>query len=360
MRNNILKIFVIGLLIFAVSCQPVSKAGNASEGVSVVDALGRELVIEKEPQSVVVAGKQTPMIIDLLYLFPDAGLHISGIENRAQTTKNFLEVISPESVEKVNLEKGAGAEQIAALKPDLVILKTSMAEEVGAGLDALGIPILYVSLESIVEIEQDIRNIGDVLGYAQRAQEIIDKYAELQKSVDDLLAVEENEKAQVLLLQYSENGGEVAFKVPAASWLQTNMIEMAGGTPVWKDDIEGGGWVTVNMEQIARWDADQIFIVNYFGDSQTIVDALYENELWQELNATRNMNVFAFPGDFISWDQPDSRWILGYYWIATKINPEGFSDQTMDEVIIEFYVDLYDLDPQVVQEEILPIVYGDL
>ena len=39
------------------------------------------------------------------------------------------------------------------------------------------------------------------------------------------------------MIQYSEEGGEVAFEVPPAEWIQTRLVELAGGTPVLSPSI---------------------------------------------------------------------------------------------------------------------------
>jgi hypothetical protein len=46
------------------------------------------------------------------------------------------------------LEANAAAEQIAPLKADAVVLKSSMAEKLGTPLEALGLKVVYVDLET--------------------------------------------------------------------------------------------------------------------------------------------------------------------------------------------------------------------
>ncbi|HAF61342.1 MAG TPA: ABC transporter substrate-binding protein, partial [Anaerolineaceae bacterium] len=64
------------------------------------------------------------------------------------------------------------------------------------------------------------------------------------------------------------------------------------------------------------------------------------------------------PGDFISWDQPDSRWILGYEWLAMEINPETFQEYDFMGSVMDFYQDFYELDADTINENIIPLVYG--
>jgi len=62
-------------------------------------------------------------------------------------------------------------------------------------------------------------------------------------------------------------------KVPPLDWLQTNMVEMAGGIPVWKD-VPTDGWTTITLEQIAVWNPKVILLVDYKGNAVDIVSQL--------------------------------------------------------------------------------------
>jgi iron complex transport system substrate-binding protein len=163
----------------------------------------------------------------------------------------------------------------------------------------------------------------------------------------------------VLIIQYSDKNGTVAFQVPSASWLQTQIVEMAGGVPVWKNDAESGGWNTVGLEQIAAWDPDMVFIINYFGNSKETANKLNADSAWKNLKAVKNNNLFGFAGDFISWDQPDPRWVLGFNWLGNKIHPDLVSFDTR-RIVSKFYADFYKIDPSIINENIFPLLKGDL
>ena len=154
----------------------------------------------------------------------------------------------------------------------------------------------------------------------------------------------DEERPSVLLVYYNETDGQAAVQVPPLSWMQTTMVEMAGGRPVWQDIELGKGWTKVNFEQIAVWNPDKIFVVAYKMPIEDAVDAIREDENWQALNALNTGEIYAFPGDYFSWDQPDTRWVLGLNWLATKIQPDLFGDVDMEEMTFDFYATLYELD----------------
>ena len=85
-------------------------------------------------------------------------------------------------------------------------------------------------------------------------------------------------KPTVLVIQYSESDGETAFEVPPASYLQTMIVSGSGGVPVWAEGTEEEtGWILVNFEQIAAWDPDMIFVIDYGGNPVETVDTLKAN-----------------------------------------------------------------------------------
>jgi iron complex transport system substrate-binding protein len=162
------------------------------------------------------------------------------------------------------------------------------------------------------------------------------------------------------MIQYSDKGGDVAFKIPPASWLQTTMVELAGGAPIWTEASETGGWTIVNFEQIAAWDPDQIYVIYYPGDASPITEHLKSDPKWQSIRAVQQNQLFAFPGDFLSWDQPDTRWILGLSWLFTKVQPQLADGIDIMQEVNQFYEQLYRLDPQIIHDEVIPVLNGDL
>jgi iron complex transport system substrate-binding protein len=259
------------------------------------------------------------------------------------------------------LDKNAAAEQIAPLTPDLVVLKTYMKESLGDSLEAIGIPVIYLDLETPDQFYADLRTIGQVLGNPERADELVGFYQATDESVKEIVdGIAETEKPSVLLLQYSKDGDNIAFEVPPTEWLQTILVENAGGNPVWDETTTDGGWTIVTLEQIAVWNPDIIFIVDYSGGAVEVVQSLKADTNWTSLDAIKNSQVYAFPADYFSWDQPDPRWILGELWLVTKIHPTQFSSVDINDEFTNFYKSYYGLDDTTITEKILPLLSGDL
>jgi iron complex transport system substrate-binding protein len=365
MHKIIIACLLLSIVIFGLKASGINASAPEgtipSEPFTVTDALGRSISFESSPQRMIVAGRAFFMIVDALYLFPGVGERIAATSIFRQRATNFLAAIDPNATAKAVFETNVGAEQIAAFHPDVVILKSYLAGQLGTPLDVLGIPIVYVDLETPEQYERDIRILGKVLGQSVRTEELVHYYQQgverIQSAVQDLT---DAQKPRILLLQYSDRDGIVAFQVPPGSWMQTRLVELAGGIPVWRDSIPGNGWTTVTLEQIGVWDADAIFIVSYFNDPADVTRAIKADPNWRAMRAVQAGKLYAFPGDFNSWDQPNPRWILGLTWLAHKLHPDRFAAVDIIDTIRAFYHDLYGLDSEFFESHIRPILTGDL
>lgn len=368
MRNPVLWLAII-LAMALSACQPVMPVApeaaqpeaEESSAVQVTDVLGREVVFDQLPQRIVIAGRGTYMVTGALFAFPEAQERLAAFEGgRFNDPATFLPFIDPNFDQIALLERNAGPEQIAPVNPDAIILKTAAQEDLGGPLEALNVPIVYVEMESVEQYFSDIATLGQLFGNPERAQEIIAYFqAKLDRIEAGLSGVTEADKPSVLLIQYSEEGDTIAFEVPAANWIQTRLVELAGGTPVWSEVAPGGGWNTVNFEQVAQWNPDKIFVVAYQTDASATVAELIQSPEWQALSAVQNGEVYGFPADIFTWDSPDPRWALGVTWLSKMIHPDLFGDVDMEQEVREFFRTIYGMDDATIDASILPMLTGD-
>jgi iron complex transport system substrate-binding protein len=341
---------------------PVETAVTPADGpFSVVDALGRTVAFEKQPRNIVIVGKATTLLNNAIFLFPEAPERVLSYEQRLQTDVDFITTMFEGMAGKTLLARDATAEQVAPLQPDLVILKTYMREKIGMPIETLGIPVIYLDLETPEQFYIDLRTIGQVFGNPAHAETLIEMYKANEARIADALSgLEESEKPFVLLLEYKNKGGEFTFSVPPLNYLQTVIVERAGGVPVWKEVITDGGWTVVTLEQVAAWNPDIIFIVDYSAKAVEVVAGLKQDPKWQAMGAVSNGKIYAFPADFLSWDQPDPRWGLGELWLASRIHPDRFPGFDLQAEVRQFYADYYNLDAMTIDEKILPLLAADL
>lgn len=334
----------------------------SNESFTVTDALGREVSFRRHPQRIAVAGKASFMIADAACLFPEARSALvlfSGGMGSRQGAGDFLSLLIPDLPETPGRSGDAGVEQIAAIQPDVVLLKSS-AQRLGEALDRVHLPVVYLDFETPAQYGRDLATLGQLLGAGERASRLSAYYRTVTDLIEKRTAtLPAAKKPRVLLVQYAERSGAIAFSVPARDWIQTEMVERAGGIPVWKATSGNGGWAVVNLEQIAVWDPDIVLVVNYRACANGAVGDILADAKWKELRATKAQRVFAFPGDFFSWDQPDTRWGLGMLWVATRLHPELFRETDLTQEVARFY-SLYGLDEATIRTRINPLIQEDI
>jgi len=209
----------------------------------------------------------------------------------------------------------------------------------------VGIPIFYVDIETPETYERDLAALGQLLGNAGGAEEVLGFYRDrLDRVAEATAGLADGDRPSVLLIEYSVEEGTVAFSVPPAGWLQTTLVELAGGEPVWTEAAEGGGWTVVGLEQIAAWDPDQIYVVDYDGNSEEWSRNWPPMPTGRRSPRWRRAVSTASPATSFSWDQPDTRWVLGLEWLFTKVQPDLAAGIDVVSEVQAFYEELYSLD----------------
>ena len=346
----------------AVPARAAAPAAKTAPAIRVTDAAGRTVELARPPQRIVVAGHGPYMTLDLLYMFPGVSRWLVGMERKGQSTSDFVPLLDPKYGEKVAL-LSPGPEQIAALHPDLVLTGSRGLSETAPALGEIHIPVVQLGLETPGQFYRDVANVGTLLGQPDRAREITAYYrSRVARIRAGWQGVREADRPRVLVAEYTERGGAAAVRVPAKPWMQTLEVETAGGRPVWLDSAAPtSGWTVANLEQIARWDPDQIIlVVGYTLDPAKVIATLKADPQWRALRAVRAGALRAFPSDIYGWDTPDPRWLLGMTWMAKTLYPERFRSLDVAVEVRDFYRTLYGMDESAIGKDIMSRVRLDV
>ncbi len=336
--------------------EPTAEPVTSKPSIVITDALNREVSFEKTPERIALVGKGVFMLADAVYMFPTVRDRVIGIAAMQQKSADFLSILDPDLDQKQEIEMSAGPEQIAALQPDCVLLKTTN-KELGESLASLGIPVVFLELETFDQYDRDLETLGELFLEQDRAIKLRAYYrtnvADIRKYFVDTPA---EELPSVLLINYSAQDGAVSFNVAPSSWIQTTLIETAGGNPVWKDIQLGKGWTKVGLEQIAAWDPDYIFVTSYTAPVLEAVATLKADPQWQELRAVKNSRLRPMLGDIYPYDQPDTRWALGLLWFARSLHPDHIWSLDFYEAARNFYFNMYGMDTKTYEQHIKPLL----
>ncbi len=357
----ILPVLLVNICLWSGGSQEASSPEPAAvtpdTSLTIVDALGREVTLKEPPRRIVQAGSSAFIINDALFLFPEAAERVAAIADSNQGRGYFLPHVDELYGQKTILSRRINMEEILAARPDLVIMKDFLFSQYDQEFQKMGIPVVYLNLESPEGWDKDLVTLGEVFGNPERAEELRTMFQERISRVTEAVSASADED-RALILYYSEKDGTGAFQVPPLTFIQTTMLEMAGAEPVWKDADLGKRWTKVSFEQIASWNPDLIFLISYRTGYDEIFTMMENSGYWNELNAYRNGEVYPFPMDYHSWDQPDPRWLLGLQWMAGTLNGEAFADMDMDREARTFFKEFYNMNDASYDRGIEPVLEG--
>lgn len=327
--------------------------------ITIQDSLGRTVVLPGIPQRIIQTGSSAFLINDALYLFPEASERIVAMSDSNQKRGYFLPILDSTYDKKIILPRTINVEEIMAASPDLLIVKDFLFSKYDKEFQKVGIPVIYLNLESPEAWETDLAILGQIFGNHERAEELQRLFKEYTMNVTSPLeGLKQDELKRSLILYYSEKDGIGAFQVPPLTYIQTRMLEMSGSIPVWAEADLGAKWTKVGFEQIAAWDPDQIFLISYRSPIPEVLKIIDDSSYWQELRAYKEGEINPFPMDFHSWDQPDPRWLIGLQWMALISHKEYFPGLDMNETTERFFTDFYEISEEDYSSKILPFIEG--
>lgn len=298
--------------------------------VTIVDQLGREVTIEKEPQTLVSGYYITTSLLIAL----DQEDKLVGIEKGAGE-RNIYSLSAPQLQELPSMgsAKEFNLEGCAQLNPDLVILPFKL-KDVADSLEQLGITVLFVKPEN----QELLQETMEILGVATNSRE---RSSALQKMIEEksremISVTEKCEKPSVYI-----SGNSDFLSTAGSSMYQNSLIENAGGKNV-ASEISDASWAEVSYEQLLAWNPEYIILA---ADAKFSVESVLEDGNLAECDAVKNGNVYQMPNEIESWDSPVPGSVLGSLWLASILHQEEYSQSMYEESVEEFYTTFYEFSP---------------
>ncbi|MCG2789128.1 MAG: helical backbone metal receptor, partial [Actinomycetia bacterium] len=192
-------------------------ATTAATEIKLMDGLGKEVVLDKPAEKILVFAPSALEIIDGL----NAMDKIIGVDNWSVDNKEPL----AEGLEGFGDFQTLNMEKITAAAPDIVIGLVGWAEADIQKLTDLGVKIYVVDANTIDEVYMEIINMGKILAKDAEAQKLMD---ELKKQVEGISSkvaeLTEDKKPKVFYEVWNEplmSAGKNTFI--------NDLIEKAGG-----------------------------------------------------------------------------------------------------------------------------------
>lgn len=305
---SIMKRFWCVLLSLLLLLGSVSFA-EGSFPVTVTDAAGREVTIEKQPERIVSGYYISTSLLIALGVKDQ----LVGIEAKADK-RAIYSLSSPEliALPSVGSAKQPDVEMMISLKPDLVILPKKLKDVAGT-LEELGIPVILVNPEDGEQLRGTITLLATATG--SDGSGLLEEYDRLEGKAVSL--TEGCERPAVYLA-----GNSAMLSTAGSGMYQNTLLTLAGGENV-AAELTGGSWADISYEQLLAWNPEVIILA---ADASYTVADVMDDPMLAELPAVKNGKVYALPAAPEAWDSPVPGTILGSLWIVSKLHPEKYSE----------------------------------
>lgn len=259
------KMLIYTLIIMIILIHPINAGAiNNDVKITITDALGRTIVLDKIPQRVV---SLAPSITETLFYF---GLqkYVIGVDNISYTDQYFgiEEYIRAHNITPVGgyWWSAISVEKILELRPDIVLADKGAHKPLLEVLEQYNITVVYLnagSARSIQDIYLDLDIVAKIFNVSADKVSRFIKDLENEISVyHDLISSRGSIKVLVIVGIY--NGIWVAGK----STYVDDLINRLGMNNV----AEVIGWKSVNIETIAGWEPDIILVADAWIDNETL------------------------------------------------------------------------------------------
>lgn len=327
---------VVFCICFSAGCgSSDNQQDKTSDSVTVTDAQGNRTEVPKDLKKIAV----TPLPwSSVIYAIDGTSERMVSINPGAMGAYDgqFLETLDENygqlDTKSIGSDFSINIEQLVEDGVQVCVIWDYQTEE-AEKLKEVGIAPIMVKNETVEQLQDSLRAIGQMLGKEERAQKFIDEYTQ---SCDKLLSykkqIEKADKPKVLYLRDRE------LKLQGNDNFIRTALELAGADNI----ITEAGSIT--MEEILKEDPDIILLSNF---DSFVPDDLYKNRIegqdWSAVSAVKNMRVYKVPMGIYRWDAPGVETPLMMKWLAQLIQPEIFDDINIEQVVSEFFEENFDI-----------------
>jgi iron complex transport system substrate-binding protein len=297
----------------AAPAEAVPESQEASEAaITVVDGLGKTVVLKKNPQRVVC------LYTSYLDLWDLAGGRVVG---RPDSKENVPEVAK--DAETVGSYLKPNVEKILALQPDLVILNSGVSGQVELMpiFEKNGIPHLVLEYTNF----DDYLNILNIFTDLTENKELYQANGlEVKSKVDEIISrVPKDKKPSVLLLLSSSQN--VSARLPDST--VGDMLQDLGAVNIAYDpNMKAADMEIFSMERVIERDPDFI-LVQTMGDvaqsTARVKEDIEGNPAWGYLTAVKEGRYIYLPKDLFLF-KANERYAEAYEYLAKLLYPETF------------------------------------
>jgi len=201
----------------------------------------------------------------------------------------------------------AQANQISALRPDLVMASVPYQEKAIAEIMKAGARFLGFAPKSLADIYGDIMIVAALMNVPARGSEVIER---MQKVID-VTQTKARELPKVRV--FCEEWGKPL--IASQPWV-AELVEAAGG------EFIGTPGARVSPEEVAA-SLPEVWIAAWCGAGDRVpLGKIAEQRGWQQIPATKNRRVYSIRDEYLNTPAPSL--MLGLRALAAAIHPGHF------------------------------------
>jgi len=274
--------------------------------LTITDSLGRDVVISKQPETIISLAPSNTEILFALGL-GDRVIAVSEYCNYPPEAQDRTKI---GGFSTVNIEKAVD------LKPDLVLATCGVQEAIVEELERLGLTVIALDAKNIEDVIKNIRLVGKATGQLEIAEELARRLEQRIKAVTDKTRdLPDNQKPKV----FYEIWNDPLMTVGPGTFIH-HLIHLAGGVNIALDSKTE--YPVYNLELLIERNPEVIIISLGHGSSTTSVEEVKSREGWQIIDAVKNNRVYNINADIIARTGPRIADALEE--IAGYIHPELF------------------------------------
>lgn len=247
------------------------------------DGEGREITIEKQPTKVAISYLPHWESLILLDVMP---IGTTNATNYAETW-DALQGYDLSSVTNLG-DTSINLELLAEMEPD-IILEQSYNQEAVENLEKIA-PVVVFGPQVKMDWRYSLREIGKVVGKAQKAEEVI---VEIDQKLADArvkLQAEYTGKTVMLMSLMGEDKYYCAYR-PDLYDSETGLgLNVPEGFPV------STQYEQVSMEALAEMNPDYLFVNVFDGDEAYLDELNNNNTIWKSLKASKEGHIYRLDG----------------------------------------------------------------
>lgn len=268
--------------------------------LTIKDSFGREVIIQKEPKTIVSVA---PNITETIFAL-SKNSELVGRTDFDTYPAEVKDIASIGGLQNPNVEK------IAELKPDIVIASSFFPKEVVTKLEELKIPVVVLyGPDSFDGAYDTINKVGQILNSGDKSNSIV---AGMKKKVDSVEAKVKD--LPTPSVYYVVSFGKTGDFTAGTETFVGKMLEMAGGKNSASDTKD---W-NYSIEKLVEKNPDLLICSKYFDTKAGI----QKTTGYKDLSAVKSGKLYEIDNNLVDIQGP--RLADGLEALAKIIHPEAF------------------------------------